>query len=764
MRFGRRHLACASCALGLVLLGAGLSLAQPSSDESDRPAGIVGINGPPPPVPPDVVARDENGRVTMRAVRLEEPLTIDGRLDEAVYLRIPPVSDFIQQEPHEGEPATEQTDLWVFYDDRNVYVTGRMWDSQPDRIVANEMRRNNMGIVQNDNFSVGLDTYYNQRTGFYFLTNPLGGLREGQIADEGQVNYDWLTVWTVQTSRFAQGWIAEFVIPFKSLRYEGAGEQVWGINCRRTVRWKNEVSTLSPVPASYGYPGVTRLSTAATLVGIEPPPNSRNIELKPYLISKVLTDRLASPALENDLGGEVGFDAKYGLTRSLIADFTYNTDFAQVEADEQQVNLTRFGLFFPEKREFFLESQGIFEFGGARASGLSSLGESPLVFFSRRIGLENGQVVPITAGGRLSGRAGAYAIGLVNIQTDDSELAGAPATNFSVVRLRRDILRRSSVGAIVTRRSPAGGSRNEVYGLDTNLSFYQDLEINGYYARSRTPDLNGDAVSYRGELNYNADRYGVRVQRLKVGDAFNPEMGFLRRRDFREHFASLRFSPRPQSVEAIRKLTYQAQLDYITNGSGRLETRTGQAQFRIDFENGDRLSTDYTGNYELLTAPFEVASGVVLLPGGYAFDEVNATYTLGSQRKISGSLNFTRGEFFSGDRTETGYSGRLEATPQLSFEPRIAVNWVDLPEGRFTTKLVSTRVTYTKSTRMFVGALIQYNSSADALTTNLRFRWEYEPGSDLFVVFSEGRNTLGQGFPTMQNRGFVVKFTRLFRM
>jgi hypothetical protein len=764
MRFGRRHLACASCALGLVLLGAGLSLAQPSSDESDRPAGIVGINGPPPPVPPDVVARDENGRVTMRAVRLEEPLTIDGRLDEAVYLRIPPVSDFIQQEPHEGEPATEQTDLWVFYDDRNVYVTGRMWDSQPDRIVANEMRRNNMGIVQNDNFSVGLDTYYNQRTGFYFLTNPLGGLREGQIADEGQVNYDWLTVWTVQTSRFAQGWIAEFVIPFKSLRYEGAGEQVWGINCRRTVRWKNEVSTLSPVPASYGYPGVTRLSTAATLVGIEPPPNSRNIELKPYLISKVLTDRLASPALENDLGGEVGFDAKYGLTRSLIADFTYNTDFAQVEADEQQVNLTRFGLFFPEKREFFLESQGIFEFGGARASGLSSLGESPLVFFSRRIGLENGQVVPITAGGRLSGRAGAYAIGLVNIQTDDSELAGAPATNFSVVRLRRDILRRSSVGAIVTRRSPAGGSRNEVYGLDTNLSFYQDLEINGYYARSRTPDLNGDAVSYRGELNYNADRYGVRVQRLKVGDAFNPEMGFLRRRGFREHFASLRFSPRPQSVEAIRKLTYQAQLDYITNGSGRLETRTGQAQFRIDFENGDRLSTDYTGNYELLTAPFEVASGVVLLPGGYAFDEVNATYTLGSQRKISGSLNFTRGEFFSGDRTETGYSGRLEATPQLSFEPRIAVNWVDLPEGRFTTKLVSTRVTYTKSTRMFVGALIQYNSSADALTTNLRFRWEYEPGSDLFVVFSEGRDTLGQGFPTTQNRGFVVKFTRLFRM
>jgi hypothetical protein len=757
-----RLFGCAWCALVFVALASDLAFAQPPVT-GGGPAETI-IKGPPAPVPPEVIVRDQGGRVTIRAVRLEEPLNVDGRLDEAVYQRMPPVSDFIQQEPQAGQPATEQTDVWLFYDDRNVYITGRMWDSQPDRIIANEMRRDNFNIFQNDNFAVAFDTYYNQRTGFFFQTNALGGLREAQVTDEGQTNFDWDTVWDVGPGRFEGGWITEIVIPFKSLRYEGAGEQVWGVNFRRIVRWKNEVSTLSPVPPSYGTGGVARFSTGATLVGIEPPPNSRNIELKPSLISDVVTNRQATPPLENDVGAEFGFDAKYGLTRSLIADFTYNTDFAQVEADEQQVNLSRFSLFFPEKREFFLEGQNLFEFGGVRSGSFSRASETPIVFFSRRIGLENGQVVPIQAGGRLTGRAGAYSIGVLNIRTGESELAEARATNFSVVRVRRDILRRSTVGMIVTHRAPSGGIDNDVYGLDTNLSFYQDIEINAYYARSHTPDREGDAESYRGDFNYNADRYGVRAQHLKVGDAFNPEMGFLRRSDFRENFASLRFSPRPELIPAIRKFSYQAQLDSIVSSSGQLETRAAQAQFGIDFENGDTFDADYTENYDLLREEFEIADQVVLPVGGYTFGEFNATYNLGGQRKINGRITASRGQFYSGDRTAVGYNGRLQVTSQLSLEPRVDVNWVNLPEGIFTTKLISTRVTYTASPRMFVGALIQYNSSNDALTTNIRFRWEYDPGSDLFVVFSEGRDTLGNGPTVLQNRGLVVKFTRLFRL
>jgi hypothetical protein len=764
MRFGRRHLACASCALGLVLLGAGLSLAQPSSDESDRPAGIVGINGPPPPVPPDVVARDENGRVTMRAVRLEEPLTIDGRLDEAVYLRIPPVSDFIQQEPHEGEPATEQTDLWVFYDDRNVYVTGRMWDSQPDRIVANEMRRNNMGIVQNDNFSVGLDTYYNQRTGFYFLTNPLGGLREGQIADEGQVNYDWLTVWTVQTSRFAQGWIAEFVIPFKSLRYEGAGEQVWGINCRRTVRWKNEVSTLSPVPASYGYPGVTRLSTAATLVGIEPPPNSRNIELKPYLISKVLTDRLASPALENDLGGEVGFDAKYGLTRSLIADFTYNTDFAQVEADEQQVNLTRFSLFFPEKREFFLENQGTFAFGGNTVNGT---GDTPILFYSRRIGLNAGLPVAIDVGGRLTGRAGRYSLGLLNIRTADAPASQLPATSFSVVRVKRDVLRRSSLGVLYTGRSVGqdGGGRNSAYGVDGVFNFFNFLTITSYWARTHTAGLtSGDDTSYRTQLDYAGDRYGLQLGRLAIGSHFNPDVGYVRRADIRRSNALFRFSPRMPTMPSIRKLSWTGSVAYVEDGSGRLDSREQDAEFAVEFENADRVAVSYTDAYEFIPRPFRIATNVVVPVGGYDAETVALAYNTGPQRTITGNLRVEHGTFYGGHRTALSATrGRVSFGPRLSVEPSYSVNWVDVAAGSFTTHLLGSRVTHTMTPKMFASALLQYNSGRDVIAANVRLRWEYRPGSELFVVYNDERDTRARGFPELATRSLIVKINRLVR-
>ena len=343
--------------------------------------------------------------------------------------------------------------MWLLFDDRNVYVSAICWDSHPERIVANDMRRDSSVLFPgNDNFVVNFDTFHDRRNGFGFLVNAIGGRTDGQITDE-RWSRDWNAIWDVKTASFENGWTAEVAIPFKSLRYRPGREQTWGFNARRINKWKNEISFLAPIPAAVGQQGLFRPSMAATLVGIEAPAGSKNLEIKPYVTADLTSDLTASPRISNDPHGDAGLDLKYGVTQNLTADFTYNTDFAQVEADEQQVNLTRFSLFFPEKREFFLENQGTFAFGGV-----------PTMFYSRRVGLTQGRAVPIQGGGRMTGRVGRFSLGMLNMQTREepreqvpvNQLA-VPSTNFSVVRVKRDILRRSNIGMIFTRRAPTVG-------------------------------------------------------------------------------------------------------------------------------------------------------------------------------------------------------------------------------------------------------------------------------------------------------------------
>jgi hypothetical protein len=724
------------------------------------------VDGPPAPVSPEVVSRDTQGRVTVRAVRLTEPLVVDGLLKDPIYSRVPAIGDFVQQEPHEGEPATEPTELWIFFDATNIYFAVRCLDDQPDRVIANEMRRDSNNIFQNDNVQIVIDTFYDRRSGVLFQTNALGALSDQEVSDERNFNRDWNAVWNVKAARTEDGWSAEFVIPLKSLRYRASGPQTWGFNIQRRIPWKNERSYLSGVPASYGGRGIYKLSSAATLVGLEVPPQGSNLEIKPYGISSVTTNHQATPAVSNDLAGDAGFDVKYGLTKGLTADVTVNTDFAQVEEDEQQVNLTRFSLFFPEKREFFLEGQGIFNFGPPARESQSFGGAStlmPVMFFSRQIGLSGNQEVPILAGARVTGRAGRNALGLLNIETKSAEHVGAPATNFSVVRVRRDILRRSAIGFIGTHRTPglAGDHSNQVAGVDASLAFYENVTLNTYYARSRTPAQRGDDSSYMAQFAYAADRYGMNVEHLTVGDAFNPEIGFLRRESFRRNYAQGRFSPRPRS-SPIRKMSAEGSIDYITDLHGRLESREAQASSRMEFNGGGFWSTDYTRNYELLREPFEIVKGIFILPGGYSFQDLRSEYYLGPER-VSGRFWGSHGTFYGGTRSEVGFNGRVDMTRQFSLEPRVTLDWIDLPVGRFTTRLAGSRVNFTMTTRMAVSTLLQYNSTNAALSTNARFRWEYQPGSDLFVVYSDGRDTVGPGFPRLQNRAFVVKMTRLFR-
>ena len=614
-----------SSVVRLMLCLASVALAPPAFGQSDVP-----IDGPPAPIAPEVVSRDAEGHVTVRAVRLAEPLVLDGLLQDPIYSQVRAISDFTQQEPHEGEPATERTELWIFFDATNIYFAVRCLDDQPDRIIGNEMRRDSNNIFQNDNVQLVIDTFYDRRSGVLFQTNALGALSDQEVTDERNFNRDWNTVWDVKAARSDDGWSAEFVIPLKSLRYRASGPQTWGFNIQRRIPWKNERSYLSGVPASYGGRGIYKLSSAATLVGLEVPPQGRNLEIKPYAISAMTTNRQASPTLSNDLTGDAGFDVKYGLTKGLTADVTYNTDFAQVEEDEQQVNLTRFSLFFPEKREFFLEGQGIFGFGPpARENqafgGATSL--APVMFFSRQIGLSGNQEVPILAGGRVTGRAGRNTVGLLNIETKASERAGAAATNFSVVRLRRDILRRSAIGLIGTHRAPrlTGDASNQVVGVDAAFAFFENVTFNSYYARSRTPGRRGDESSHMAQFAYAADRYGMNVEHLTVGGAFNPEIGFLRRESFRRNYAQARFSPRPRSSPTVRKVSMESSLDYITDLDGRLESREAQASARVEFSGGGFWSNDYTRNYERLKAPFEISKGVFILPGGYSWSRVGSS-------------------------------------------------------------------------------------------------------------------------------------------
>ncbi|MFL2433398.1 MAG: DUF5916 domain-containing protein [Vicinamibacterales bacterium] len=751
------------------------------SDQEIQPNGRVElrddpsqIDGPPPPVAPNVFIRDDQGRVTLRPTRLNAPLVLDGRLDEDMYRRISSVGNFVQQEPNEGQLATEQTEVWVWFDDENIYIAARCWHSEPDRIVANEMKRDSYNMFGNEVFGVVIDPFYDRRNGYLFLTNALGGLFDATFTNERSPNLDWNTVWDVQTDRFDGGWTLEMAIPFQSLRFPAGVTQQWGINFHRRVVSKNEASFLTPIPAALSYEGLFKVSSAATLVGLDVPAAVSRFELKPYAITDLTTDLNASPSYTDKFGGTGGLDVKYGVTDGLTADFTVNTDFAQVEVDEAQVNLTRFNLFFPEKREFFLEGQGIFEFGGGMDQDVTTFyfkgqmygGEAPILFFSRRIGLDDGRAVPIRGGGRLTGKTGPYSIGLLDVQTGSDEMPDANPTNFSVIRVKRDILRRSSIGGLFTGRSVSvdGQGMSSTYGVDGVFSFHDNLNVNTYLAKTETPGRSGDDVSYQTELDYGGDRFGLRVERLAVGENFNPEIGFVRRTNFRRNFFQFRYSPRPAAVSSVRKFLFQPSLDYITDRTGTLETRLQQLLLGAEFENGDYVFAGVTDNYEFLKVPFQIAKTVAIPVGGYTFLDTRIVYALGQQRVLSGGLIFDRGEFFGGHKTGLGFfQPRVSMGPQFSVQPSMSVNWITLPQGAFTSKLASTRLTYTVTPRMFVSALMQYNSATESLGTNVRLRWEYRPGSELFLVYTDERDTLTPRFPGLQNRAFVVKFNRLLR-
>jgi hypothetical protein len=730
------------------------------------------FDGPAPPLPPEVITRSSDGsRATLRAVRIASPLKIDGRLDEEVYRTIPSISDFIQQEPDEGAPATEKTEVWLLFDDANFYVVARCWDSHPERMIATEMRHDGSRIPRNEDLAFGLDTFFDHRNGYNFEQTPIGGMMDAQISNDGAtIDSNWNAVLEHGAARFAEGWAVEMRIPFKSLRYKAGPEQLWALQVRRMVRWKNELDYITRVPASVGERGHMRLSMAPVVVGIEVPPPSKNLDIKPWAISSVSTDRTVTPTILNDGHADWGVDAKYALSRSLLADITYNTDFAQVEADQQQVNLTRFNLNFPEKRDFFLENSGAFTFAGATGGSVGATGQpdnTPALFYSRRIGLAGSQAVPIVAGGRVSGRVGQYTLGLLNIESGQTPRANLSNTNFSVVRVRRDVLRRSYIGGLFTNRSVTqeGSGANQAVGVDAGFNLKTNLTMNGFMAWTRTTGRNVSDTSYKGSIDYEGDRYGAWIEHLTVNPNFNPDIGFVRRPDMRREFALFRFSPRPANrSSAVRKYYFNTWGEYITTTGGRVQNKTLTGEFAVDFQSSDRATVRFSNFYEYLPVPLVLSPAVRVPVGAYDYRSVLVGYNFGPQRFwFTTNTSLESGSYYDGHKTSAIITtGAVSWPPHLIVEPSYTLNHIELPQGTVNQTLVGPRITYGFTPQAFLSALVQFNGATHTTSANVRLRWEYRPGSELFVVWNEQHDTQRSGLP-LQNRALVVKMNHLWR-
>jgi len=411
----------------------------------------------------------------------------------------------------------------------------------------------------------------------------------------------------------------------------------------------------------------------------------------------------------------------------------------------------------------FLENQGLFAFGGVSNFGA---GDTPILFYSRRIGLHGSREVPIVGGARLTGRVGRWSVGALNMHADDLPPAAVPGTNFTVMRLKRDLFRSSSVGLLVTNRSrsqTAPGAA-QTYGADATFRFFNNLDVNAFWAQTRNAETAKAETSYRAQLDYNADRYGLQLEHLMVGDDFNPELGFLRRDDMRRGYASARFSPRPGRLGAVRRYSWTGSLTYIENIQRRVDYRDAGLDFGIEFQSGDRFGLAASRGLEFVPVPFRPGGQVVVPVGAYDFDLLRLSYNVSQQRRVSANVSLEGGAFYGGHRTALNLArGRVNVSARLSLEPSYSVNWVDVPQGAFSTHLAGSRVTYSISPLVFASALVQYNSAARTVAVNARLRWEYQPGSELFVVYNEQRESVRGPLPGAPARALIIKVNRLFR-
>jgi hypothetical protein len=702
------------------------------------------------------------------ATRAPEAPTIDGDvLGDAAWANATPITSFTQEQPNEGAPSSERTEVRVIFTNDTLYIGAVMYDGDPSGIIISDARRD-APLDDTDSFQMIVDTYRDRQNGFVFGTNPAGIEYDGQVTNEGQgggglgfgsmqsggsgsgFNINWDAAWTVRAKIGEHGWSAEFAIPFRTLRYPSSENQTWGINFQRNIRRKNERTYWAPIPRQFN---LYRLSLAGSITGVQTPP-LRNFRITPYALGNVFESGVKPVESETDY--DFGGDVKYSITPSLTLDATINTDFAQVEVDDQQVNLDRFNLFFPEKRPFFLENAGFFSVGNP--------GEVDL-FFSRRIGIgEQGQSIPILGGGRVSGKAGKFNVGLLNMQTSDYNDTVA-STNFTVARLSRDLPNRSSIGAIFTNRQATGDLAGEneygrTYGLDGKIGIGMTTVISGFMSRTETPDVEDNDYAYNIRSQTNRPQWDFNVGYQEVGDGFNPAVGFLSRRGYRKPDVFLMTRFRPENDFKLQEMRPHTSYRGFWGLDGFQETGFWHIDSHWQFRDSTEIHTGMNVTREGVRTPFEIYPGVFVPPGTYDHAEAQLVAMSNQGAPFSVSMRATIGGFFGGDRVALNPTIRFRAGDALTTEVNYQRNDIDLPWGSFVTNLVRTRVSYSFSPRIFTQALIQYNDRADLWSMNFRFGWLQAANTGLFVVYTDTRG-LYDLFerPERTDRSFIIKYS-----
>ena len=713
---------------------------------------------------------EDGARPALTAVRAAGAIVLDGALDEPAWAAAPIASGFVQNDPREGEPATFDTQVRVLYDDDALYFGVFARDDQPGRLIVNDLKKD-FSPDTSDVFRVVLDTFHDRRNGYQFATNPAGAKWDAQMANEGRENnVNWDGIWDVATRVGESGWFAEIRIPFRTLRFD-ANAQRWGVNFERRVRRLNEDSYWSPVLRIYD---LQRVSLAGTIDGLRGLRPGKDLRVKPYVASSGNT--IGRQPMRGDV--DAGVDVKYGVATGLTWDFTVNTDFSQVEADEQQINLSRFNLFFPEKRDFFLENSGIFLFGasgggfgggggggGGNFAGRQNQSGDMRLFFSRRIGLsEAGTAIPILAGTRLTGRRGEYSLGVLNIQQRQD--AGVAATNFTALRLRRDVLANSDVGAVFLNKEEQGSHFNRVGGVDGNFRFGSFLTVNGYVARTFSPSAavaaSGSDLATRVSARYDGRVWGAAARRDGIGLRFNDEMGFVPRLGVDNSYAffARRFRPRWAS-RWIRETRPHWQVDaFARQDGGGLESRYQDFHWPITFQDGSNMEAGLNTNVEQIRNPFTInaARRVRVNPGRYEFDEWFVFWNTNAAARVAFNNRFSVGDFYDGTRRAFTFGPSVRLSGNFNASLGVQVQDVELSTGDFVSTLVTGRVNYNINTRMFVNALLQYNTDSGQWSSNLRFNVIHRPLSDFFLVYNERRD---ERSGALLDRAVIAKMTYL---
>ncbi len=707
-------------------------------------------------------------RPQTEAYALARAPVLDGDvLGDPAWEDVVPASGFWQIQPAEGRPASQKTEVFVGFTDESLYIGVIAWDDNPAGIIVTDSRRDS-ALDNTDSFQVVIDGLYDRQNGFVFGTNPAGIEYDGQVTKEGSsqfgsggggFNLNWDASWNVRARISDIGWSAEFEIPFRTLRYgsgrpEEGGRQVWGINFQRNIRRNNEIAFWAPLSRQRN---LYRVSEAGTVHGIAPPAQ-RNLKITPYVLGRAERGGTLD-GTETDQ--EVGVDLKYSVTPSLTLDATWNTDFAQVEADEQQVNLDRFSLFFPEKRPFFLENAGQFAVGNP---------EEVELFFSRRIGVGPGGIpIPIEGGLRLSGKLGGSTnVGLLHMA--DEGVAGlAPANDYTVARVSQELANRSSLGFLVVNRdgdgslsAPGSDDENQTYAVDGRWGIGDNLLLEAWVARTETPGLSDRDMAYAMKADYSSATWASRLSFTEVRENFNPEVGFLSRRAYKRGEGFVMRRIRPDDLWGLLEIRPHVSYRGFWDFDGFQETGFLHLDTHWEWKTGTEIHTGYNFTKEGVKQPFEIVDGVTVQPGTYDHGEAQIIFFTDQSAPLSINTRLVAGGRFGGDRLNFEPTLRYRVGERFSSELAISYNDFDLPveNGDFSVTLARLRLSYSFTPKMLLQALVQHNDETDVLASNLRFSWLQTANSGLFLVYNEIDERGVGGLP--RGREFILKYSRIF--